>query len=95
MRCPDCHAYLEEGYLSVKEGLNWLRCADTPTGLQFAEGIRGTNAIMRSNRLAAWRCRKCELVLFAHGNRHEQAQREREEATLANRPPEEPPESTS
>jgi len=84
MRCPDCHNHLEEGYVSVKDGLNWLRSANTPTGVQFAEGIPGTSAIMRSNRLVGWRCRKCELIIFAHGRRHEEAERERAEAQSNN-----------
>ncbi len=76
MRCPECHSLMEEGFLSVKEGLHWLRSAETG-GMQFAEGVPGTQAIMRPNPLKAWRCRKCELMTFEYGHRHEETLRER------------------
>ncbi len=66
---------MEDGFLSVKDGLNWLRNHDSQAGMQFAEGIPGTHAVMRPNHLTGWRCRACELVTFQYGRRHESEQR--------------------
>ncbi len=44
-----------------------MRRAEGPYG-DFAESIPGTHAILRPNRLPAWKCNACELVLFRFGH---------------------------
>ncbi len=68
---------MEDGFITVKDGVNWLRHAETGSGTLFAEGLAGTHAILRPNHLTAWRCRKCEIVTFQYGHRHETDQRRR------------------
>jgi hypothetical protein len=76
MRCPQCQALLEEGVVPISGGIHWLRRKDGDI-YDFAEDVPGTHAIMRPNRLPAWRCKKCQLILFRFG--HEaQAQQQRE-----------------
>ena len=65
LRCPSCHAWLQPGFVAVSEGLLWLRNADGPS--DFAESIPGTAAILKANRLPAWRCQRCELVTMRFG----------------------------
>ena len=65
-RCPECRAWMQVGFLNVSNGLLWLAHAHASTG-DFAESIPGTNAIMRPNRLPAWKCPKCELLTLRYG----------------------------
>lgn len=55
------------GHVAVSQGLSWMRRAEGPYG-DFAENIPGTHAVMRANRLPAWRCHSCQLVLFRYGH---------------------------
>ncbi|MEM7682747.1 MAG: PF20097 family protein [Planctomycetota bacterium] len=67
-RCPGCNAYMASGYLSVSQGLRFIRNHDhrnTP----MAEHLPGTHAVLRSNRLPAWKCAACEAVLFRYGRK--------------------------
>lgn len=73
MRCPECGGYMTEGWLSIGQGMHWI--ANRDSGHDVAEDIPGTHAIMRPNRLAAWRCKKCELILFRYGHHHINNQR--------------------
>ncbi|WP_428389844.1 PF20097 family protein [Mucisphaera sp.] len=67
-RCPRCRARMTPGVLPIAAGLSWLPLSPNATPA-MAEGLPGTHAIMRPNRLPAWRCRACELVLFRHGRK--------------------------
>lgn len=55
------------GHISVSQGVHWMRRAEGPYG-DFAENIPGTHAVMRANRLPAWRCHSCHLVMFRYGH---------------------------
>ncbi len=66
MRCPECSALMEEGLLPVSEGMHWVKGRTTGGG-EFAEDVPGTHAVMRPNRMAGWRCKKCHLILFRYG----------------------------
>jgi len=77
VRCPMCHARMTEGFIPTGGGMHWLRRRDA-SGVEFAESLPGTFAWFRRTRLPAWRCKKCELVLFRYG-RHIQQQLERED----------------
>jgi hypothetical protein len=57
---------MEEGNLPVSAGLLWVRGHSEDSGA-FAEDIPGTHAVLRTNRLEAWRCRKCFLIAFRYG----------------------------
>jgi uncharacterized protein DUF6487 len=67
MRCPECHALMEEGLLPVSEGLLWSKGRKLGGSGGMAEDVPGTHAVMRPNRMAGWRCRKCHLILFRYG----------------------------
>lgn len=69
MRCPECSSYMEEGVLPVSHGMHWLKRKDDDHA-DFAEDVPGTHSVMRANRLDAWRCKRCELILFRYGHRH-------------------------
>ena len=66
LRCPHCHALMQAGFLPVSKGMHFVR-GDGNAATHFAEDLPGTHAVMRSNRLLAWRCKKCEVVLFKYG----------------------------
>lgn len=66
LRCPHCHALMQTGFLPASTGMHFIR-GDGKAASQFAEDLPGTHAIMRSNRLLAWRCKRCEVVLFKYG----------------------------
>lgn len=66
LRCPACRAVMQVGYLPVSDGLHFVR-GDGNAANSFAEDIPGTHAVMRSNRLLAWRCKACHLVTFKYG----------------------------
>ncbi|BAM03482.1 PF20097 family protein [Phycisphaera mikurensis] len=65
LRCPSCDGWQQAGFVAVSEGLLWLRNAEGPS--DFAEAIPGTSAILKANRLPAWRCQRCELVTMRVG----------------------------
>ena len=67
LRCPQCRHRMLVGHVAVSQGLHWLRRARGPYG-DFREAIPGTHAILRPNRLPAWKCNACELILFRFGN---------------------------
>ena len=66
LRCPHCHALMQTGFLPTSTGMHFIR-GDGNASSQFAEGLPGTHAIMRSNRLLAWRCKACQVVVFKYG----------------------------
>ncbi|MEM9414424.1 MAG: PF20097 family protein [Planctomycetota bacterium] len=66
LRCPACHTQMQHGYLPVSDGLHFVR-GDGKASNAFAEDLPGTHAVMRSNRLLAWRCKACQMVVFKYG----------------------------
>ena len=66
IRCPHCHSLMQTGFLPTSTGMHFIR-GDGKAASQFAEDLPGTHSILRSNRLLAWRCKKCEVVLFKYG----------------------------
>lgn len=66
MKCPTCHTLMQQGFVPVSGGIHFIR-GDGRSASAFAEGLPGTNSIMRSNRLLAWRCKGCQLILFRYG----------------------------
>ncbi|XAM00494.1 PF20097 family protein [Phycisphaeraceae bacterium D3-23] len=66
LRCPTCHALMQVGFLPVSDGLHFMR-GDGKAAANFAEDLPGTHAVMRSNRLLAWRCKPCQVVVFKYG----------------------------
>ncbi|MEM1109020.1 MAG: PF20097 family protein [Planctomycetota bacterium] len=66
IRCPECRQRMTPGHVAVSQGLHWMRRAEGPYG-DFAENIPGTHAVMRANRLPAWRCSSCMLITFRFG----------------------------
>lgn len=66
IRCGLCRQWMQAGFVSVSQGLLWLRNAEG-SAVDFAESLPGTNAIMRANRLPAWRCLSCEIVSLRYG----------------------------
>ena len=65
-RCPQCHAWMWPGFVTIGGGMHWVR-ASTRSGHDLAEHLPGTLAIMRPNRLPAWRCQNCKLILMRYG----------------------------
>jgi len=80
LRCASCRAWLQPGFVAVSEGLLWLRNADGPS--DFAESIPGTAALLKANRLPAWRCQRCELVTFRFGRNPERRPRKQKRSLL-------------
>ncbi|MEM6748876.1 MAG: PF20097 family protein [Planctomycetota bacterium] len=68
VRCPSCHGYMVGGYLSVSQGLKFIRNHDHRSK-PMAEHLPGTHAVLRPNRLPAWKCPSCELMLFRYGRK--------------------------
>ncbi|MEM1212950.1 MAG: PF20097 family protein [Planctomycetota bacterium] len=66
LHCPHCRATMTRGTVAVSQGLTWRR-ADQSGHADFTEQLPGTQALRRSNRLPAWRCPACELVLIQYG----------------------------
>lgn len=67
-RCPKCHSRMQPGVLPVSSGLSWLPWSPTATP-SMAQSLPGTHAVMRPNRIPAWRCSRCELVMFRYGHK--------------------------
>jgi hypothetical protein len=57
---------MQTGFLPTSQGMHFIR-GDGKAASHFAESLPGTHAIMRTNRLLAWRCKACEIVLFKYG----------------------------
>jgi hypothetical protein len=66
MKCPTCHAAMQQGFLPVEGGMHFVR-GDGRSASSFAEDVPGTHSVLRSNRLLAWRCKGCKLILFRYG----------------------------
>jgi hypothetical protein len=73
VHCPQCHGTMRGGFVAIEQGLRWVRRSDA--GQDFVEHVPGTHAVMRANRLPAWRCTRCKLITFRYG---EQAARQPE-----------------
>lgn len=67
LRCPECRQRMLVGHVSVSRGMNWMRRAEGPYG-DFAETLPGTHAVLRANRLPAWKCSGCQLLFFRFGH---------------------------
>ena len=57
---------MTEGALPVSGGLTWVRGRGKEAST-VADDLPGTHAVLRPNRLDAWRCAHCRLVLFQYG----------------------------
>ncbi|MFN3168386.1 MAG: PF20097 family protein [Phycisphaeraceae bacterium] len=66
LRCPNCQSLMQAGFLPVSKGMHFIR-GDGRAASHFAEDIPGTHAIMRTNRLLAWRCKACRFIVFKYG----------------------------
>jgi hypothetical protein len=66
IRCPHCHSLMQTGFLPVSQGMHFIR-GDGKAASHFAESLPGTHSVLRTNRLLAWRCKGCEIVLFKYG----------------------------
>lgn len=66
LRCPACKTLMQDGYLPISDGLHFIRGDGNAAGA-FAEDLPGTHAVMRTNRLLAWRCKPCQMVVFKYG----------------------------
>jgi hypothetical protein len=67
MKCPECHAAMEEGTIPTGGGMFWYRKRQ-PSGLNvFAKALPGTFAWFRRARLEAYHCARCRFVLFRYG----------------------------
>lgn len=66
LRCPACKTLMQDGYLPCSDGLHFIR-GDGNAASSFAEDLPGTHAVMRTNRLLAWRCKPCGMVVFKYG----------------------------
>jgi len=66
LRCPHCQMTMQAGFIPVSQGMHFVK-GDGKAAHHFAESLPGTHAIMRTNRLLAWRCKGCELVVFRYG----------------------------
>lgn len=67
MRCPKCHSTMASGFIPTGGGLSWFRRSDGPS-TDFAQHVPGTFAILRRARLPAWRCVRCQLIIFEYGH---------------------------
>jgi len=67
MRCSECNALMEEGLLPVSHGMHWVKGRKPGGSGGMAEDVPGTHAVMRPNRMEAYRCKKCHLILFRYG----------------------------
>ena len=82
LRCPHCKSLMQTGFLPTSTGMHFIR-GDGKAASNFAENLPGTHAIMRTNRLLAWRCQACEIVLFKYGrNNAKTIERLLDEATI-------------
>ncbi len=70
---------MQSGCVAISQGVLWMRNADAAS-VPFSESVPGTNALTRANRLPAWRCQACELMLFRFGR---EVHKERDRAKLA------------
>ena len=57
---------MQKGFMSTGGGLNWFR-RRASSSVDFADGIPGTFAWFRWNRVQAYRCIACQLILFCYG----------------------------
>ncbi|MEO0588757.1 MAG: PF20097 family protein [Planctomycetota bacterium] len=71
MRCPKCRGHLEEGALSVSNGLRWKRMKGMDLA-DMSEHLPNTHATTRPNHLIAYRCRACALIVVEYGRTLEQ-----------------------
>ncbi len=66
VHCPNCHGTMRSGFVSVSQGLTWMH-TEARNPCDFTETLPGTAAVLRANRLPAWRCHACSLVLMRYG----------------------------
>lgn len=59
-KCPKCGGELEIGLVSSPRGIGWLGQGCTEELLSEWH--------LKMPKLLAWRCEKCQLVIFLYGN---------------------------
>lgn len=60
-KCPKCGGDLEEGVLDAPRGIDWRTQTYTETLLSPWHWTMP--------KLWAWRCKRCQLVIFTYGER--------------------------
>jgi len=60
-KCPKCGGDVENGLLNAPRGIDWLAQTYTETLLSPWH--------WKMPKLKAWRCKRCELVIFTYGKR--------------------------
>lgn len=66
LRCPQCKALMQTGFLPISQGMHFIP-GDGRAAHHFAQNLPGTFAVMRTNRLLAWRCKACDIAMFKYG----------------------------
>ena len=74
MKCPECHGAMETGFIPTGGGIFWFRQRRAPDLFSFAKSLPGTSSWFRGAKLEAYRCPRCELVLFRYGKQIEDTQ---------------------
>lgn len=82
VHCPHCHGTMRPGFVSVSHGLTWVH-SDAGHPGDFRETLPGTASLMRANRLPAWRCSACSMVLLRYGRGAQRSRDFRDENWLA------------
>ena len=67
MNCPQCHSSMQDGFIPAGGGIFWFRREPDPQLFAFAKALPGTSSWFRRAKLEAYRCPRCELVLFRYG----------------------------
>ena len=66
MQCPQCHTAMQNGYIPTGGGINWFRHRESDL-FPFAVALPGTSSWFRKAKLEAYRCSRCELIIFRYG----------------------------
>ncbi|WP_099156733.1 PF20097 family protein [Virgibacillus ndiopensis] len=66
VRCPECCNELRQGYIFSSRRICWSESADSIFADFGSEEVLIDDAIFKISKIPAFRCEKCNLVIFKH-----------------------------
>lgn len=65
IRCPECSNEVKQGYIFSSRRICWSESADSVFATYGSEELTN-DAIFKISKIPAFRCKKCNLVIFKH-----------------------------
>ncbi|OZU89600.1 hypothetical protein CIL03_00160 [Virgibacillus indicus] len=65
VKCPECSNEVKQGYIFSPRRISWSESADSIFS-DFGSEVLINDAFFKINKIPAYRCEKCNLVIFKY-----------------------------